>query len=278
MPNGSVTVSAEMEEIPEDNIYITGSGEFIDFQFDREAYVPGDTVTAILTPETGYDVNLESIAVTDAGDSAIKYQLSGPDENGAVTLTFQAAETDMTVEAEASPWPRYNVTVTTEALDAASSVFITSVEPQDLYEGVEVTVAVDYTGDQIWTATVTYGEEDQDLDFALSSSEVTFQMPAADVKVVLSEREDQDLGDLSEEDSSITGDWQGNTSSTEKEYEPDVELSKSARWTDIEDGYAELTITEKDTSDYSNMPVDYIIILDRTRTMSLSNMTWEQGG
>lgn len=278
MPNGSVTVSAEMEEIPEDNIYITGSGEFIDFQFDREAYVPGDTVTAILTPETGYDVNLESIAVTDAGDSAIKYQLSGPDENGAVTLTFQAAETDMTVEAEASPWPRYNVTVTTEALDAASSVFITSVEPQDLYEGVEVTVAVDYTGDQIWTATVTYGEEDQDLDFALSSSEVTFQMPAADVKVVLSEREDQDLGDLSEEDSSITGDWQGNTSSTEKEYEPDVELSKSARWTDIEDGYAELTITEKDTSDYSNIPVDYIIILDRTRTMSLSNMTWEQGG
>ena len=278
MPNGSITVSAEMEEIPEDNIYITGSGEFIDFQFDREAYVPGDTVTAILTPETGYDVNLESIAVTDAGDSAIKYQLSGPDENGAVTLTFQAAETDMTVEAEASPWPRYNVTVTTGALDAASSVFITSVEPQDLYEGVEVTVAVDYTGDQIWTATVTYGEEDQDLDFALSSSEVTFQMPAADVKVVLSEREDQDLGDLSEEDSSITGDWQGNTSSTEKEYEPDVELSKSARWTDIEDGYAELTITEKDTSDYSNIPVDYIIILDRTRTMSLSNMTWEQGG
>ncbi len=277
MPNGSVTVSAEMEEIPEDTVYITGGGEFIDFQFDREAYVSGDTVTVILTPETGYDVNLESIAVTDAGGSAIEHQAEGPDENGAVTLTFQAAETDMTVRAEASPWPRYNVTVTTEALED-TSVFKTSVQPADFYEGTEVTVTVNYSGDQIWTATVTYGEEDQDLDFSLSSSEITFQMPAADVEVVLSEREDQNLGDLSADDSSIAGDWQGNSSSTKKEYEPDVELSKSARWTDIEDGYAELTITEKDTSDYSNIPVDYIIILDRTRTMSLSNLTWEQGG
>src|SRR5699024_9251462 len=44
------------------------------------------------------------------------------------------------------------------------------------------------------------------------------------------------------------------------------------------DGYAELTITERDTSDYANIPVDYIIILDRTRTMSLNGSTWEQGG
>ena len=125
---------------------------------------------------------------------------------------------------------------------------------------------------------MTYGEEDQDLDFSVSPSGVSFIMPGADVEVVLSERESQNLGDLSAEDDSIAGDWQGSSSSTKKEYEPDVELSKSARWTDIEDGYAELTITEKDTSDYANIPVDYIIILDRTRTMSLSNLTWEQGG
>ena len=278
MPAGAVTADIIIEETAQTEVMVSGIGEFIEFTFDQEAYHPDDTVTAILAPEPGYDVNLESIAVTDAGGSAIEHQVEGPDENGAVTLTFQAAETDMTVRAEASPWPRYHVTVTTEALEADSAVFHASVEPQDLYEGAEVTVAVDYTGDQIWTATVTYGEDDTDLDFSLSSSGVTFVMPAADVEVVLSEREDQNLGDLSADDSSITGDWQGNTSSTEKEYEPDVELSKSARWTDIEDGYAELTITEKDTSDYSNIPVDYIIILDRTRTMSLSNMTWEQGG
>lgn len=277
MPAGAVTVDIVMEA-SQAEAAVAGIGENIEFAFDQTAYQLGDTVTAVLTPRSGYDVDLESIVITDAAGTVIEYQLSGPDENGAVTLTFPAAETDMTVEAEASPWPRYHVAVTTEALDAASSVFIASVEPQDLYEGVEVTVSVDYTGDQIWTATVTYGEDDTDLDFSVSSSGVTFIMPSADVNVVLSEREDQNLGDLSADDSSIAGDWQGNTSSTEKEYEPDVELSKSARWTDIEDGYAELTITEKDTSDYSNIPVDYIIILDRTRTMSLSNMTWEQGG
>ena len=278
MPAGAVTADIIVEETVQTEVAVSGIGEFIEFTFDQEAYHPDDTVTAVLVPEPGYDVNLESIAVTDADETVIEYQVEGPDENGTVTLRFQAAETDMTVRAEASPWPRYHVTVTTEALEADAVVFHTSVEPQDLYEGAEVTVAVDYTGDQIWTATVTYGEDDTDLDFSLSSSGVTFVMPAADVEVVLSEREDQNLGDLSADDSSITGDWQGNTSSTEKEYEPDVELSKSARWTDIEDGYAELTITEKDTSDYANIPVDYIIILDRTRTMSLSNMTWEQGG
>ena len=278
MPAGAVTVDIVMEEASQDEVAVSEIGENIEFAFDQTVYQPGDTVTAVLTPGSGYDVDLESIVITDAAGTAIEHQTEGPDENGAVTLTFQATETDMTVRAEASPWPRYYVTVTTEALEADSAVFHTSVEPQDLYEGAEATVAVDYTGDQIWTATVTYGEDDTDLDFSLSSSGVTFVMPAADVEVVLSEREDQNLGDLSADDSSIAGDWQGNTSSTEKEYEPDVELSKSARWTDIEDGYAELTITEKDTSDYSNIPVDYIIILDRTRTMSLSNMTWEQGG
>lgn len=59
--------------------------------------------------------------------------------------------------------------------------------------------------------------------------------------------------------------------------EPDVEFTKTARWTDIENGYAELTITERDTSAASNLPVDYIFILDRTRTMSLNESTFESG-
>ena len=268
--------SEDTEEKQE--ITAAGTGDGIKFVFERETYFPGDTVTVILTPEDGFDLDMESIAVTDAQGTETEYELTGPDENRAVTLKFQAAETDMTVKAEAEPWPRYAVTVTTETLEEGTSVFQTSVEPEDFYEGIDVTVNVDYSGDQIWAAAVTYGEEDQDLDFFVSPSGVSFIMPGADVEVVLSERESQNLGDLSAEDDSIAGDWQGSSSSTTKEYEPDVELSKSARWTDIEDGYAELTITEKDTSDYANIPVDYIIILDRTRTMSLSNLTWEQGG
>ncbi|HIR97272.1 MAG TPA: hypothetical protein IAD39_05310, partial [Candidatus Merdisoma faecalis] len=266
------------DEDTEEKIVIKGEGEFINFALEQEAYLPGETVTAVLTPEPGYDVNLESIAVTDADGSAIEYQAEGPDENGTVTLTFQAAETDVTVKAEAEPWTRYSITVITETLEEGASVFEAAAEPAELWEGAEAAVSVNYTGSQIWAATVTYGEENADLDFSVSASSVAFTMPAADVTVVLSEREGQDMGDLSAEDGSITGDWQGNASSTKKEYEPDVELGKAARWTDIEDGYGELTITEKDTSDYANIPVDYIIILDRTRTMSLSGATWEQGG
>ena len=266
------------DEDTEEKIVIKGEGEFINFALEQEAYLSGETVTAVLMPEPGYDVNLESIAVTDADGSAIEYQAEGPDENGTVTLTFQAAETDVTVKAEAEPWTRYSITVITETLEEGTSVFETAVEPAELWEGAEAAVSVNYTGSQIWAATVTYGEENADLDFSVSASSVTFTMPAADVTVVLSEREGQDMGDLSAEDGGITGDWQGNASSTKKEYEPDVELGKAARWTDIEDGYGELTITEKDTSDYANIPVDYIIILDRTRTMSLSGTTWEQGG
>ena len=266
------------DEDTEEKIVIKGEGEFINFALEQEAYLPGETVTAVLMPEPGYDVNLESIAVTDADGSAIEYQAEGPDENGTVTLTFQAAETDVTVKAEAEPWTRYSITVITETLEEGASVFEAAAEPAELWEGAEAAVSVNYTGSQIWAATVTYGEENADLDFSVSASSVTFTMPAADVTVVLSEREGQDMGDLSAEDGGITGDWQGNASSTKKEYEPDVELGKAARWTDIEDGYGELTITEKDTSDYANIPVDYIIILDRTRTMSLSGTTWEQGG
>ena len=266
------------DEDTEEKIVIKGEGEFINFALEQEAYLPGETVTAVLMPEPGYDVNLESIAVTDADGSAIEYQAEGPDENGTVTLTFQAAETDVTVKAEAEPWTRYSITVITETLEEGASVFEAAAEPAELWEGAEAAVSVNYTGSQIWAATVTYGEENADLDFSVSASSVAFTMPAADVTVVLSEREGQDMGDLSAEDGGITGDWQGNASSTKKEYEPDVELGKAARWTDIEDGYGELTITEKDTSDYANIPVDYIIILDRTRTMSLSGTTWEQGG
>ena len=62
------------DEDTEEKIVIKGEGEFINFALEQEAYLPGETVTAVLTPEPGYDVNLESIAVTDADGSAIEYQ------------------------------------------------------------------------------------------------------------------------------------------------------------------------------------------------------------
>ena len=121
------------DEDTEEKIVIKGEGEFINFALEQEAYLSGETVTAVLMPEPGYDVNLESIAVTDADGSAIEYQAEGPDENGTVTLTFQAAETDVTVKAEAEPWTRYSITVITESLEEGASVFEAAAEPAELW-------------------------------------------------------------------------------------------------------------------------------------------------
>ena len=45
--------------------------------------------------------------------------------------------------------------------------------------------------------------------------------------------------------------------------EPEVTIGKTAKWLDIERGYAQIDLTEEDTSVYSNQGIDYLIILDR---------------
>ena len=123
MPQGTVTAAAVMEKILSDEVTVTGEGKHIDFVFDQEAYHPGDTVTAVLTPESAYDLDPDSITVTDQNAEEIGFQAGEADEVGAVTLTFQAAGTDMLVTAEAVAKPRYSVTVTTQSLEAEASVF-----------------------------------------------------------------------------------------------------------------------------------------------------------
>ena len=154
-----------------------------------------------------------------------------------------------------------------------SQTLSASANPEQVYEGTEVTVTVDNSGANIWAAEVT--AEGRELEVREEEDGLTFEMPDADVDVRVYELESRNQEELSGEDSSIPGDFQGNQARTKKENEPDIELEKSARWTNIEDGYAELTIREKDTSDYSNIPADYILILDRTRTMSLSDINHE---
>ena len=154
-----------------------------------------------------------------------------------------------------------------------SQTLTASADPEEVYEGTEVKITVSNSGSNIWVAEVT--AEGRELEFREGEDSLAFEMPAADVEVRIHEVKSQNQEELSGEDSSIPGDFQGNQALTKKENEPDIELEKYARWTDIEDGYGELTITERDTSDYSNIPADYIIILDRTRTMSLSDMNHE---
>ena len=267
----------EGTEPPKAGLQITAAVEHLNIVFDCEEYIAGQTITATLTPEEGYLVDVESVSMTDAEGAEVELDTEGPDEAGAVVIRFEAATSDMELAAVARQKRNVQITCLDE-LERPSTHLSGKVSPKILYEGVEVRVAVSNTGDKLWEANVSTISEGDEVEFEMSEDAIAFSMPDADVKVLLYERESIEYGNLSGADLSINGDWQGSTSSTKKENEPDVELGKSARWTDIEDGYAELTITEKDTSDYSNTPIDYIIILDRTRTMSLNESTWEGGG
>lgn len=151
-----------------------------------------------------------------------------------------------------------------------SALFETKVDPQMLVKDSHVSVSVNYKGNNGWIATVTFQE--QPLDYEMTSDSLSFIMPASDVKVLLQEMEAYDKGDLSEEDTPLGEDiGKQHDVTTSREYEPDVSIGKSAKWDNIEEGLATLTLTEKDTSDWSDNPSDYIIVLDRTRTMALDD-------
>ena len=265
------------DEQPDEELQLTATVENLRVAFDCEEFTAGQIITATLTPEDGYVVLAESIVVKDAEGAELELDIQEPDEMGAVVVSFKAAESDMELAASAKQIRNVQITCLDELKEPSTRLSAVA-SPEVLFEGVEVTVSVTNIGDKLWEADVAAVSGETEIEFEVNGDSLSFSMPDTNVEITLCERESIDYGNLSGEDLSINGDWQGSTSSTKKDNEPDVELGKSARWTDIEDGYAELTITEKDTSDYSNTPVDYIIILDRTRTMSLNESTWEGGG
>ena len=151
-----------------------------------------------------------------------------------------------------------------------AELFETTVHTEELVEGSEVEISVNYKGSNGWVATITAMEEP--LDYEMTSNSISFTMPNADVEILLQEMENYDKGDLSGEDTSLGEDiGKQHDVTTSRAYEPDVSIGKAAKWDNIEEGLATLTLTEKDTSDWSDNPSDYIIVLDRTRTMALDD-------
>lgn len=148
--------------------------------------------------------------------------------------------------------------------------------PKEAAEGENLEISVNYLGSFGWTAEIFTDTEN--LDYELTAEKISFVMPPADVTICLKELEAYDQGNLSGEDSALGEDiGKKHDVTTSKEYEPDILLGKSARWENIEQGLAELTLTEKDTSDWSDNPSDYMIILDRTRTMAIDdNCFWAE--
>lgn len=92
--------------------------------------------------------------------------------------------------------------------------------------------------------------------------------PTEAIRMELEETKNYRKGDLSAQNTKLgekIGEVHQALAGTK--YEPEVFLGKSAKWIDIEKGTALLTLTESDTSDWSDNPSDYIIVLDRTISM-----------
>lgn len=108
-----------------------------------------------------------------------------------------------------------------------SQTLSASADPEEVYEGTEVKITVSNSGSNIWAAEVT--AEGRELEVREGEDSLVFEMPAVDVDVRIYELKSQNREELSGEDSSIPGDFQGNQALTKKENEPDMELGKSAR-------------------------------------------------
>lgn len=264
MPAGNVTIDVQLVES-----FVTISSEVKNatIVFDKENYQAGDTVTATLTPENGYVIEKEHLAIVSE-NTDVPFEAEKQGESLIVTFTAPDKETVLTAEA------KYFYGISIQCIDINgqenNSLFSAEHLPERAAEGSTVEIGIRYQGSHGWSAGV-IGASGEIFECEYGKTLVAFQMPGEDVTIRLEELEEFEQGDLSEGDTSLgEGIGEEHNARTEKENEPDISLGKTARWDNIEEGTATLTLTEKDTSDWYGRPADYIFVLDRTTTMSLN--------
>lgn len=230
---------------------------------EKETYQEGEMVNFRIANDTEKEIEKvkafcgeDAVELTFLADT---YSLCMPAGDVRVAVTFRL--------------PAGSITITCKDMygQEKEELFHVTREPEKVTVGENVRILVEYKGSFGWTAEVT--TESGALSYEMTGAGISFEMTEEDVTICLKELEDYDRGDLSGEDSELGEDiGKDHGVTTKKAYEPDISLGKSARWTDIEKGMAELTLTEQDTSDWSDNPSDYIIVLDRTRTMALDDI------
>lgn len=311
----SSETSVQDEDVPETEVSeekdpeavyplsITMQGESLSgiaYGFDKESYVRGDMITATLTPTSGYAILTDSITLTssfmelNSGDGTLTFsgECTVDEATGVVTVTFPVPDYDISaygtldvdeVTMSAEQKELRNITFAYENLDGdtvneSESKVTGTYSPEIVYDGCEVTVDVSAETGVTWGVRAETADGDT-VTPTTSGNTVTFTMPDADVTITLYEKEGTSVvdPDLADGSSDISGEVDEEIAALGGGTEPMVNLSKSAVWTDIENGLANLTITEQDTDKQSNIPTNYIIALDKTRTMSLNSATFENG-
>ena len=264
---GNILGAYAAEETESTNTMINVVLENISAVFDKEIYGTGDTVEIILSPEEGYLIDESTMEVT-FGEEQVEFEMEQMENSW--KISFVLTDTPVELHAKAKKLHAIQLSYRNMYGEDGSALFETVVSPECATEGSAVCVSVNYKGSNGWIAEVT--SQDQPVDYEMTSDRLSFTMPSEDVHILLQEMESYDKGDLSEEDTPLGEDiGKQHDVTTCKEYEPDVSIGKAAKWDHIEEGLATLTLTEKDTSDWSDNPSDYIIVLDRTRTMALDD-------
>ena len=262
MGNFAGVTAAETEE-PLNQVYIYAVVTNAVAVFDKEEYMAGDTVNVTFTPEEGYVLDAGNIRLTsEAGD--VEFQVE--EENGVIKLAFLLGEQNVELTAQAEKIHKITCSYKDMNGNETENLFETNISPQIITAGTEVMVSVNYKGSIGWAAKVKGASGN--VAYEMGADSLKFIMPEEDVYIELEEMEVYNKGDLSAEDTELGEDiGKEHQVTTNKEYEPDVSLGKSAKWEDIEEGTATLTLTQNSVSDWSDNPSDYIIVLDRTISM-----------
>lgn len=139
-----------------------------------------------------------------------------------------------------------------------------TISPSVLYEGTEVILSgLPDTFSKIMI--YPYGSTEPYMELMNKENNLVFTMPGYDVEIICEETVPplhMNPADVYTPNTDVPLHQQSRIAN-----EPSMEVQKSASWTNIQAGEAMVTIEEYDLNQYTNVPCDYIIMVDCSATM-----------
>lgn len=251
------------------------STEYASISFEQETAVPGELLTATITADEGYVLPESSFTLIAQKDEQNLQEIDLQDLNlsedmKTATATFTVpdlgADETITLVLSAKAVKQYYISqITLESDDSSEEVSgDIAIAPDILYEGITVTVSgFPDSYNQVYA--YPYGSTDPVIQLTSVDDGYSFVMPGYDVEIIAEESDEPLIMDPEDVYTPNTDFTFGDKSDIPNE--PSMEVQKQASWTNIQAGEALLTIAEKDLNQYTNLPCDYIILVDCSATM-----------
>lgn len=259
--------------------HLEGKLVHLSMSCNAESGVSGSRITVQLQAEEGF--------VIPAGDSCIRI-MAETEEEEPQELDFQTEEgsedqktriisfvlpelqkeQDARIVLHAEAVKQYVIQkITAEAEDGTEEDILDSVRisPSVLYEGV--TVAIWGIPEMYEEISLYPADETEAAGSVVRSDGVCmFTMPDFDVELFCEQAVPPILVDPEDIYTPSMEFVYGERSAIPDE--PDMQVYKTADWINIQAGEAQVTIAEKALDQYTNLPCDYVIMVDCSRTMS----------